>query len=111
MCVTSHQLSTQLALLYPINGQLGIAITDPSVAAAAVCLVNLRNESLEMVHWNDEVYGFIGGRCSVFMYRTAWTCMAPSSNSTCLASDIYASVCRVRLYILASFPVHYSCEM
>jgi hypothetical protein len=31
--------------------------------------------------------------------------------AVCLASDIYASVCRVRLYILASFPGHYSCEM
>jgi hypothetical protein len=30
--------------------------------------VNLRNESLEMVHLNDEVYGSIGGRCPVFIH-------------------------------------------
>jgi len=69
---------------------------------------------LEMVHLNDEVYGSIGGRCSVFihdmpysprfqwlpsiqrifilvvLYRTAWTCMAPSSNPTESTADMRA---------------------
>jgi hypothetical protein len=41
-------------------------LRDHSSSWALLC-VNLWNESLEMVHLNDEVYGSIGGRCSVFI--------------------------------------------
>jgi hypothetical protein len=71
---------------------------------------------LEMVYWNDEVYGSNCGRCPVFihdfpyspwfqwlpsiqrvfilvvLYRTAWTCMAPSSNPTAVHSVVWSVV-------------------